>query len=40
MNFFSILAAIGMLAVAGFIGFGFAWLEDKAWEEDYESKRK
>lgn len=39
MNFFSILAAVGMLTLAGLIGFGFAWLEDKAWKE-WEERRK
>ena len=33
MNFFSILAAVGMLAVAGCCGYVLAWLEKKADEE-------
>ena len=38
MNFFSILAAVGLLALAGLCGYVLAWLEKKAMEEK-EGKR-
>ena len=33
VNIFSVLAAVGMLALAGGCGYVLAWLEKKAWEE-------
>lgn len=38
MNFFSILAAVGLLALAGLCGVFLGWLEKKAMEEK-EGKR-
>ena len=34
MNFFSILAAVGMIAIAGGCGVLLGWIEKKAWENE------
>lgn len=34
VNFFAILAAVGLLALAGGCGVALGWLEKKAMEED------
>lgn len=38
MNLLDVFAAIGMLTLAGLIGFTFAWLEDQVWKEAEEKK--